>query len=145
MFENAVIYWGGTLGYGSPRTISDTSMRNSKGDIREFRPTVLVGVPFIWETIKKGIMSKIAKSNLVVRTMFWSALSMKSTMMWTNEWIPGAGVLDAIVFSKVREATGGNVRICLNGGGPISQDTHRFISMVIAPMVLGYGLTETAG
>ena len=133
------------MGYGSPRTVSDTSMRNSKGDIREFRPTVLVGVPFIWESVKKGIISKIEKSSLLVRTLFWTALSAKSTMMWSNEWIPGAGILDAVIFSKVKEATGGNLRLCMNGGGPIAKDTQRFISMVIAPMVLGYGLTETAG
>lgn len=132
------------MGYGSPRTISDTSVRNCKGDIREFRPTILAGVPFIWESVKKGILAKIEKSNVVVRTLFWSAVSMKNTMLWSNEWIPGAGLLDAIVFKKVKEATGGRLRVCLNGGGPIAEDTRRFLSTVICPMVIGYGLTETA-
>jgi long-chain acyl-CoA synthetase len=56
VFENAVLYWGGTLGYGTIRTLSDTSVRNCAGDIRELKPTVLVGVPQVWETVKKGIV-----------------------------------------------------------------------------------------
>jgi len=48
------------------------------------------------------------------------------------------------VFSKVREATGGRLRICFNGGGPIAKDTLRFISVAIGPLISGYGLTETA-
>jgi long-chain acyl-CoA synthetase len=32
----------------------------------------------------------------------------------------------------------------LNGGGPISTETQRFISFAITPMISGYGLTETA-
>ena len=35
------------------------------------------------------------------------------------------------------------MRICMNGGGPISKETHYFISMAICPMIMGYGLTET--
>lgn len=47
MFENVCLFWGGTMGYGNPKTLSDTSVRNCKGDIREFRPTVLIGVPAV--------------------------------------------------------------------------------------------------
>jgi len=32
----------------------------------------------------------------------------------------------------------------MNGGGPISKETQRFISLVITPMISGYGLTETS-
>ena len=59
VFENAVLYWGGTMGYGTIRTLSDTSVRNCAGDIRELKPTVMVGVPQVWETVKKGIVSKV--------------------------------------------------------------------------------------
>jgi len=57
--------------------------------------------------------------------------------------IPGTGILDAAVFKKVKDATGGRLRICMNGGGPIAKETQRFISMSITPMISGYGLTET--
>ena len=135
------------MGYGNPKTISDASVRNCAGDIREFKPSILVGVPAVFESVKKGILTKISKSNLIVRSMFWSAMSAKS-MMLHNHQLPltglGASIVDGVVFSKVKEATGGKLRICLVGGGPIAKDTQRFISMVLAPLIIGYGLTETA-
>ena len=129
------------MGYGNPKTLSDTSVRNCKGDIREFKPTVLLGVPAVWESVKKGIIAKVDSGSPVVRNLFWGALAAKSWLMSTG--MPGSGILDAIVFKKVKEATGGCLRVCLNGGGPISKETQRFISMAICPMISGYGLTET--
>lgn len=129
------------MGYGNPKTLSDTSVRNCKGDIREFQPTVLVGVPAVWESVKKGIVAKVNSGSPIIKNLFWGAMWAKSNMMQYG--LPGAGILDAVVFKKVREATGGRLRICLNGGGPIAKDTQRFISMAVTPMISGYGLTET--
>lgn len=141
VFENACLYWGGTMGYGNPKTLSDSSVRNCKGDIREFKPTILVGVPAIWETVKKGVMAKVNAGGFITQKVFWGAMSMKSTLL--SMGLPGAGVLDSVVFNKVKDATGGRLRICMNGGGPIAKETQHFISMAITPMIGGYGLTET--
>lgn len=141
VFENACLYWGGTMGYGSPKTLSDTSVRNCKGDIREFKPTILVGVPAVWESVKKGIIAKVNQSGMVVKNLFWSALAAKSFLMSTG--LPGTAILDSVVFKKIKDATGGQLRVCMNGGGPIARDTQRFISLAITPMISGYGLTET--
>ena len=129
------------MGYGNPKTLSDQSVKNCKGDIREFKPTVLLGVPAVWESVKKGIVAKVESGSPIVRNLFWGALAAKNFMMSTG--IPGSGILDALVFKKVKEATGGCMKVCMNGGGPISKDTQRFISMAICPMISGYGLTET--
>ncbi|KAI5818803.1 hypothetical protein BZA77DRAFT_9960 [Pyronema omphalodes] len=142
VFENSIIVWGAAMGYGSPRTLSDRTMRNCKGDIRELRPTVLVAVPAVWETVKKGIMDQLNKQSGLKQKMFWGAMSLKGTLL--NYGIPGVSMLDNIVFKKIKEATGGRMRVCMNGGGPIAKETHYFISMAIAPMIMGYGLTETA-
>ncbi|KAK4628739.1 Long-chain-fatty-acid--CoA ligase 1 [Fulvia fulva] len=148
VFESACLYWGGMMGYGNPKTISDNSMRNCRGDIAEFKPSILVGVPAVWETVKKGIQAKVAKLNPISRNMFWGAMSAKSFMMSNSGYLPlagtGASILDNVVFKKVAEATGGRLRICMNGGGPVAKETQRFVSMCIAPMISGYGLTETA-
>jgi len=148
VFESACLYWGGSMGYGNPKTISDASMRNCRGDIAEFKPTILVGVPAVWETVKKGIVAKVTKMNPVVRNMFWGAMSAKSFMMQNSAYLPlsglGTSLVDSVVFKKIQEATGGRLRICMNGGGPIAKDTQHFISMAIAPMISGYGLTETS-
>ncbi|KAL8854563.1 MAG: hypothetical protein Q9221_000598 [Calogaya cf. arnoldii] len=141
MFENASIFWGCTMGYGSAKTLTETSVRNCKGDIREFAPTIMVGVPGVWELVKKGIISKVEASNPIIRNMFWGAMSLKSALL--SAGLPGVGILDHFVFSKIKEATGGQLRITMNGGGPVAKDTQRFISMCITPMINGYGLTET--
>ncbi|CAZ85687.1 unnamed protein product [Tuber melanosporum] len=142
VFENACIFWGGTMGYGSAKTISDRSVRNCKGDIQEFRPTVLVGVPAVWETIKKGIMDQVSKQSALAQKLFWGALALKSFLLQSG--IPGTAVLDAVVFKKIKAATGGRLKICMSGGGPIAKETQHFISMVLCPMIIGYGLTETS-
>ncbi|KAI5866179.1 long-chain-fatty-acid-CoA ligase [Durotheca rogersii] len=139
--ENLVMFIGGTLGYGSPRTLADTSMKNCAGDMRELAPTVMVGVPQIWETIRKGIESRINSSGPLTRNLFWGAYNLKSLLVATG--LPGGGVLDALVFNKVREMTGGRVRFLFNGASGISSGTRRFVSLVLAPMITGYGLTET--
>jgi len=148
VFESACLYWGGTMGYGNPKTISDANMRNCRGDIAEFKPTILVGVPAVWETVKKGIMARVHGMNAIVRNMFWAAMSAKSFMMHNSGYLPlsglGTSIVDTVVFKKIQEATGGRLRICMNGGGPIAKETQRFISMAIAPMIGGYGLTETS-
>lgn len=141
VFENASIHWGSTMGYGNPKTLSDASVRKCNGDIREFKPSVLVGVPAVWESVKKGIIAKVNAGSAVVKNLFWGALWAKSTLMAYG--LPGSGILDAVVFKKIKEATGGRMKLCMNGGGPISKDTQRFISMAICPMISGYGLTET--
>ena len=142
MFENVCMFWGGTMGYGNPKTLSDTSVRNCKGDIREFRPTVLIGVPAVWESVKKGILAKVNGGSFLVKHMFWGAFSLKQMLLASG--LPGAGILDAIVFKKLKEATGGRLRIAFNGGGPISEETIKFISYAVTPMISGYGLTETS-
>ncbi|KZF25410.1 acetyl-CoA synthetase-like protein [Xylona heveae TC161] len=141
VFENSCLYWGGVMGYGNPRTLTDASVRNCKGDIREFRPTILVGVPAVWESVKKGVIAKVNQGSAITKNLFWGALAAKGFLMSTG--LPGSGILDTVVFKKVKEATGGRLRICLSGGGPIARDTQRFISMAISPLIIGYGLTET--
>lgn len=141
VFENASLHWGSTMGYGNPKTLSDASVRNCKGDIREFKPSVLVGVPAVWENVKKGIIGKVNAGSPIVKNLFWGALWAKDTLM--SYGLPGSALLDAVVFKKIKEATGGRMKLCMNGGGPVSKDTQRFISMAICPMIIGYGLTET--
>jgi len=129
------------MGYGTIRTLSDTSVRHCKGDIRELKPTILVGVPQVWETVKKGIMAKVEAGGALSSKVFWGAMAAKGFLLGTG--LPGSGLLDAVVFNKVKDATGGRLRICMSGGGPVSKETLRFISLAITPMISGYGLTET--
>lgn len=143
MMENLVLFVGATLGYGNPRTLADSSMRNCPGDMRAFRPTILVGVPQIYETIKKGIISRVDGSGLLTRNLFWGAFNLKTFLV--RHGLPLQGALDGVVFGKVRASTGGRLRFLMNGASGISADTQYFLSLVVGPMINGYGLTETCG
>ena len=142
VFENACLFWGAILGYAHPRTLSDTSVRNCAGDLRELKPTLMVGVPAIWETVRKGIVRKISESGIVSRTAFWAAISLKRFLLRNS--LPGIELLDGLVFDKVAAATGGQLRLCMNGAGPIARSTQEFISLTICPVISGYGITETS-
>lgn len=116
-------------------------MRNCKGDIKEFKPSILIGVPAVWETIRKGIESRVEKQGLIARHVFWGAMALKEFLC---EWnLPGPVALDALVFQSVKAETGGRLRACFNGAGPVGKVTRRFISFALVPLISGYGLTET--
>jgi len=142
--ENIVLFVGATLGYGSPRTMTDASMwQNCPGDLRALRPTIMVGVPQVWETVKKGITSNVDRGGALIKAAFWGAYGIKSFLV--RHGLPGQTVLDSAVFGKVRTMTGGRLRFIVNGASGLSEGTQFFLSMVLAPMIGGYGLTETCG
>lgn len=50
------------------------------------------------------------------------------------------------VFTKVKMLLGGNIRMMLSGGAPLSGTTQRFMHICFCcPVAQGYGLTETCG
>ncbi|KAH8847839.1 hypothetical protein MCOR27_007667 [Pyricularia oryzae] len=141
ILENIVIHVGATLGFASPRTLADSGVRECGGDMKEFRPTIMAGVPQIWDTIRKGIQGRVQNSGLIKRTVFNTALSLKSSLVYYG--LPGQAVLDSLVFGQVKAMTGGRLRFIVNGATGISKETAHFLAMVLAPMISGYGLTET--
>lgn len=138
--ELCTLVWGGALGYGNPKTISDTNMKNCKGDMRELRPTVLIAVPAVFEAIKKGVMAKVAKASTVSQKVFWGAFKLKSKLQSLGLPLP---LVDSVIFKAIKEATGGRMRFVMSGGAPISSFTREFVETLIAPLVMGYGLTES--
>ncbi|KAF8310736.1 acetyl-CoA synthetase-like protein [Clavulina sp. PMI_390] len=138
--ELTLFFVGVTTGYGSPKTLSDTSVRNCKGDMAEFRPTLLVGVPAVWETLRKGIMSKVDHGSALAKAVFHYAYAAKKYNIPVFKQLA-----DAIVFSKIKQATGGRLRLALSGGAALSQETQEFMTMAVVKVLQGYGLTETCG
>ncbi|KAJ2384170.1 long-chain fatty acid-CoA ligase, partial [Coemansia sp. RSA 2559] len=61
------------VGYGTPRTLTDESVRECKGDIKELRPAVMMGVPQVWNTIRAGMLKQVDKSSWLVRRLFYGA------------------------------------------------------------------------
>ena len=142
VIETNCIYLGIKMGYGSPRTLTDQCTVNCSGDMKTLKPTVLVGVPQVWDTIRKGILSKLSHRPALVQKIFWSAFNFKQ--FCTDYNIP-LGFLTNPVFSKIKEETGGNLKLALSGGSALNPTTQSFLNNLLCPILVGYGMTETVG
>ncbi|KAI7907531.1 uncharacterized protein BX663DRAFT_481859 [Cokeromyces recurvatus] len=138
--ENTCLFWGVTLGYASVRTLTDASVRNCKGDIKEFAPTFMIGVPAIWESIRKGILSKLQTSSPNAQALFTKAFN---TKCWFLERGLSTPLLDRLVFSKIREQLGGRLKLAISGGAPLSLETQKFLTVTVCPILGGFGMTES--
>ena len=53
-------------------------------------------------------------------------------------------IMDRLIFRNVRKLLGGQVKMMMVGGAPLSPETHSYIKAVMGtPVLQGYGLTET--
>ena len=156
--ELALGYIGLQIGYGRIRTLTDASVRNCQGDLKECKPTIMIGVPQIWETIRKGILNNVNKASAVKRSIFKAGMSIKKAGVPIL-----SDIVDSVVFSQVKAQTGGQLRYVLNGGAALSIETQQFLTSalvtvlqgkafcfdwltaVCSPGPLGYGLTESCG
>ncbi|PVV02342.1 hypothetical protein BB560_003208 [Smittium megazygosporum] len=136
--------WGVPLGYGTPRTLTTSMVRNCLGDLEALNPTLMVGVPQVWNGIIRELLNQVKSKGAIVSAMFNAAIKFKwarlqrssTTSSWTHE---------NILFSKPRKLVGGRLRLVLSGGASIAPETQKLISCILCPMIQGYGLTETCG
>lgn len=98
------------------RTLTDASVRNCLGDIRTLKPTIMVGVPAVWELIRKGIMTKVKASGGLKQSIFNGAIAAKK---FGGRGSVLAAVTDAVIFNAVKQGTGGRLKYALSGGAPI--------------------------
>ncbi len=116
--------------------------------MRQIRPTVFVGVPRVFEKIHQEVVRRTGESPVKKRLLAW-AVGVGSghqetvysghrpkSMAWK--------LADKMVYSKVREAFGGRVRIFVSGGAPLGIDTAKWFASVGIALWQGYGLTETS-
>lgn len=140
--QSALFTVGVRIGFGSPRSLTDASVRECKGDLREFEPTLFVGVPTVFERIKAGVERKL-RASAASSAIFNFAFSLKKQLVARG--LP-TFLLDLIVFNKLKREMGGKVRAMVSGGAALSQPVNEFIEICFGCRLLqGYGLTETCG
>lgn len=116
--------------------------------MKEVRPTVFVGVPRVYEKIRQAVEQKAALSPIKKRLLAW-ALNVgahHADMVYDGKK-PGAlfwKLADKLIYSKVREAFGGRVRVWVSGGAPLGIDTAKWFASAGIAVWEGYGLTETS-
>ena len=112
-----------------------------KGSLEQYKPTVMVGVPKVWDLIKKGVEAKIGAGSKVKQLIANTAIEARMRARSLGFDTP---LFNALVFKKMAVVTGGNLRLGVSGGGPLNSDVQNFIGTCFGiPMGQGYGLTET--
>ena len=118
--------------------------------MREVRPTVIVGVPRVYEKIRQEVERRAALSPVKKRIL--AAAVCASVRGISATWFMTAGGPhlrrgswpNKLVYSKVREAFGGRVHTFISGGAPLGIDTAQWFASVGIALWEGYGLTETS-
>ncbi|ORY40645.1 acetyl-CoA synthetase-like protein, partial [Rhizoclosmatium globosum] len=141
--ELNLLYSGVAIGYGNAKTLTSANMRNCQGDVQALRPTIFVGVPQVWEGIRKAVTEKITASSSIAQALFNSAYNSK---LWClRNGVPGlAAPFDKIVFSKIRDQFGGRLRYALTAGAAVPKSTQEFLNVTTVKLANGYGMTECA-
>ncbi|HEU4770312.1 MAG TPA: long-chain fatty acid--CoA ligase [Pyrinomonadaceae bacterium] len=121
-------------------------------NLREVRPTILVGVPRIYEKVYQRIQERAAEAGKFASMMLaWSVDVAREYAKYTLAHRPVPFLLKLkhriamkIVFSKWHAAFGGRMRLLLSGGAALPEDlAHIYIGAGL-PIIQGYGLTETS-
>src|ERR1700719_553237 len=118
----------------------------------EIRPTIIAAVPRFFEKIYARLMEQGSKATGVKRKLFaWAVQVARRAAPWRASAKSASPTLrlqwtlaDKLVYKKIRNGTGGNLRMVFSGGAPLSKDLAEFFWSVGIPIYQGYGLTETS-
>lgn len=118
----------------------------------EVSPTVMISVPRLFEKVYNLIAKSVEEGSSVKKRIFsWSVdAGMKAAHARHNG--RGAGLLlkaqqnlaHRLVFSKLHEKLGGNLRFAVSGGAALPRKIGEFFQAAGITIIEGYGLTETA-
>ena len=121
-------------------------------NLREVKPTIFVGVPRIFEKIFARVKEKTAeKGRLNMAVLNWAVAVGKehAKLSVAHQKIPALlaikhKVADKLIFSKLRLALGGRIRLLISGGAALPEELGFLYIGAGLPIVQGYGLTETS-
>ncbi|MFN6515529.1 MAG: AMP-dependent synthetase/ligase [Nostoc sp. CreGUA01] len=147
-----------------------TNLRSVKGDLRQFKPNYMVGVPRLWESIYEGVQKQFreqpAKKQRLIKFLLGiseryikaqrvaqgldlnnlhaSAVERFAATILATALLPLHKLGEKLVYNKVREATGGRVKQMISGGGALPRHIDNFFEIIGVQILQGYGLTETS-
>ena len=132
------------------RTPMET-LRNVPVNIKEVRPHFLLSVPALAKNFRKNIETTIRKKgktterlfNLALKTSYaYQADGYSKGRGWRALLKPAVMLFDKILYSKVRDAFGGELQFFIGGGALLDSELQRFFYAIGVPMFQGYGLSE---
>ncbi|WP_371597924.1 long-chain fatty acid--CoA ligase [Streptomyces sp. NBC_00564] len=122
------------------------------------QPTYMAAVPRIFEKVYNGVAAKARAGGGAKYKIFqWAAgvsreyakASQDNFRRTGSASVPfGLGakhkVADTLVFAKIREAFGGNLRACVSGSAALAPEIGYFFAGAGIHILEGYGLTESS-
>ena len=121
-------------------------------NLREVHPTILVGVPRIFEKIYARIKQSAAdKGRASVMLLDWAVNVAKERArhLLAKERVPTLlglqyKLADSLMFFRWKAALGGRIRLLVSGGAALPEELALIYIGAGIPIVQGYGLTETS-
>ncbi len=148
-FERMVVY---LYLYSGVRVAFAESIETISRDLAIVRPTVMTGVPRVYEKMQARILEAVAASPPLSRRLFAWALDVGRSMARARSagrrpprWLSVQGVLaDSLVHAKIRRRMGGRFRYLVSGSAPLPVPVAEFFQALGLTILEGYGLTETS-
>ncbi|MGA7205593.1 MAG: AMP-dependent synthetase/ligase [Specibacter sp.] len=117
-------------------------------DLQSFKPTFILAVPRVFEKVYNSAAlkaegdgkGKIFAAAAQTAIDFSRASQKGKVPLFLNA---KHALFNKLVFGKLRDAMGGNVRHAVSGGGPLGERLGHFFQGIGLQILEGYGLTET--
>ncbi len=126
-------------------------VKNLTADLASFRPTMVLGVPRVFEKVFNGARAQALASGK--GRIFDRAAATAADYSRALETPGGPSlslrlrhhVFDKLVFRRLRAVLGGRATHAISGGAPLGDRLGHFYRGVGLTVLEGYGLTETCG
>ncbi|MDZ7743644.1 MAG: AMP-dependent synthetase/ligase [Bacteroidota bacterium] len=116
-------------------------------NIREVKPDILTTVPRLLEKVYDKIIAKGRKLSGIKRQLFFWAVNLGKHYDVKGKspfYKAQLAIANKLIFSKWREALGGNMRVIVSGGAALQARLGKVFTAAQIPVLEGYGLTETS-
>ncbi|MBI3510238.1 MAG: long-chain fatty acid--CoA ligase [Bacteroidetes bacterium] len=135
--------------YRGPAIYYAESIETIGDNIRELKPHIFSCVPHLLQKVYNRITAKGLEQKGIKRKLFFWAVQLGEKFEVRkpgNSWWYKLklSIASKLIFSKWREALGGNVRAMISGGAALEPRLCRIYWAAGLPVLEGYGLTETS-
>ena len=116
-------------------------------NIQDVKPDLMSSVPRILEKIYEGIYNKVQDMSGFSKLVFNMAIKVGSHYKASRKglWYQlKLKICDQLIYSKWREALGGNVKYIISGAAPLEIRLINIFQAAKINILEGYGLTETS-
>ena len=124
------------------------SIEKVSDNLKEIHPDIFGCVPRLFEKVYDRIVAKGGELTGVKKALFFWALKLglKYEINGANGWWyeTQLSLANKLIFSKWREALGGNVKVAISGGAALQERLAKVFWAAKIPVLEGYGLTETS-